>query len=69
MFRSKWREFPSAPCPPPPKKKLDNNSRLDVFEIPRLPDILPSPIPSRAKDLSAPRVCGLYGSENKQVHP
>ena len=39
------------------KKKLDDSSRLDVVEIARVPDMLPSlfPPPGRAKDLSAPR--------------
>ena len=37
-------------------KKLDDNSRLDVVEIARVPDMFPSfSLPVRAKDLSAPR--------------
>ena len=52
MFLSEWREFPSAPCLA--EKKLDN-SCLDVVEIARVPDMLPSFfLPGRAKDLSAP---------------
>jgi len=34
---------------------LDDSSRLDVVEIERVPDMLPSLVPSRDKDLSAPR--------------
>ena len=34
MFLSEWRAFPSAPCLAG-KKKLDDNSRLDV-EIARV---------------------------------
>ena len=45
MFLSEWREFPSAPCFAG-KKKLDDSSRLDVVEIARVPDILPSMFPS-----------------------
>jgi len=43
MFLSEWREFPSAPCLAGVKKnkKLDS-SRLDVVEIARVPDMLPS---------------------------
>ena len=44
MFLSEWPEFPSAPCLAG-KKKLDG-SRLDVVEIPRIPDMLPSLFPS-----------------------
>jgi len=40
MFLSGWREFPSASCLAG-KKKLDI-SRLDVVEIARVPDLLPS---------------------------
>jgi len=55
MFLSEWREFPSAPCLAG-GKKLDDSSRLDVVEIVRVPDTLPSLFPpGRAKDLSAPR--------------
>jgi len=45
MFLSEWREFPSAPCLAGGKKKLDS-SRLDVAEIARVPDMLPSLFPS-----------------------
>ena len=38
MFRSEWREFPSALCLAE-KKKLDDISRLDVVEIVRVPDM------------------------------
>jgi len=41
MFISEWREFPSAPCLAG-KKKLDDSSNLDVVEIVRVPDMLPS---------------------------
>jgi len=40
MFLSEWREVPSAPYLAG-KKKLDS-SRLDVVEIARVPDMLPS---------------------------
>jgi len=54
MFLSDWREFPSAPFLAG-KKKLDDSSRLDVVEIARVPEMLPSlfPLPGRAKDLPA----------------
>jgi hypothetical protein len=59
MFLSEWREFPSAPCLAEGKKHthtLDGSLGLDVVEIARVPDMLPSLFPSlRAKDLSAPR--------------
>ena len=42
MFRSEWCEFPSEPCLAGGKKKLDDSSRLDVFEIARVPDMLPN---------------------------
>ena len=42
---SEWREFPSAPCLAR-GKKLDDSSRLDVVEIARVPDMLPSLFPS-----------------------
>jgi len=45
MFLSEWREFPSAPCLAG-GKKLDESSRLDVVEIARIPDMLPSLFPS-----------------------
>jgi len=45
MFLSKWREFPSAPCLAE-KKELDDSSRLDVAEIARVLDMLPSLCPS-----------------------
>jgi len=37
-------EFPSAPCLV--RIKLDDSSRLDVVEIARIPDMLPSLFPS-----------------------
>ena len=40
MFLSEWREFPSTPYLA--GKKRDDSSRLDVVEIARVPDILPS---------------------------
>ena len=46
MFLSEWREFPSAPCLAGGKKKLDDSSRLDVVEIARVRDVLPSSFPS-----------------------
>jgi len=45
MFLSEWREFPSASCLAG-GKKLDESSRLDVVEIARVPDLLPSLCPS-----------------------
>jgi len=45
MFLSEWREFHSAPCLAG-KKELDSSSRLDVVEIARVPDMLPSLFPS-----------------------
>jgi len=45
MFLSEWREFPSALCLAG-GKKLNDSSRLDVVEIARIPDILPSLFPS-----------------------
>jgi len=45
MFLSEWREFPSATCLAG-KKTLDDSSRLDVVEIARVPDMLPSLFPS-----------------------
>jgi len=47
MFLSEWREFPSAPCLAG-EKKLDDSSRLDVVEIARVPEMLPSLFPSRS---------------------
>jgi len=44
MFLSAWREFPSAPCRA--GKNLDESSLLDVVEIARVPDMLPSLFPS-----------------------
>jgi len=46
MFLPQWREFPSAPCLAGGKKELDGSSRLDVVEIARVPDMLPSLFPS-----------------------
>jgi len=45
MFLSEWSEFPSKPCLAG-RKKLDDNSRLDVVEIARVPDMLSSLFPS-----------------------
>jgi len=45
MFPSEWREFLSSPCRAE-KKKLDESLRLDVVEIARVPDMLPSLFPS-----------------------
>jgi len=45
MFLSELPEFPSAPCLAG-KKKIDDSSRLDVFEIARVPDMFPSLFPS-----------------------
>jgi len=45
MFLSEWRDFPSAPCLAG-KEKLDVSSRLDVVEIARFSDMLPSLFPS-----------------------
>jgi len=60
MFLSGWREFPSAPCLA--GKKLDDSSRLDVVEIARVPDMLPSffSFLVGAKDLSAPQYKQLF---------
>ena len=44
IFLSEWRKFPSTPCLA--GKKLDDSSRLDVVEIARVPDMLPSLFPS-----------------------
>jgi hypothetical protein len=44
MFLSEWHEFPSVPCFA--GKKLDDSLRLDVVEITRVPDMLPSSFPS-----------------------
>jgi len=41
MFLSEWREFPLASCLAG-KTELDDSSRLDVVEIARVPDMLPS---------------------------
>ena len=45
MFMSERREFPSASCLAG-KKKLDDSSHLEVVEIARVPDMLPSLFPS-----------------------
>jgi len=45
MFLSEWREFLSAPRFAG-KKSLGENSRLDIVEIARVPDMLPSLFPS-----------------------
>ena len=44
MFLSEWLEFPSAPCFA--GKKLHDSKRLDVVEIARVSDMLPSLFPS-----------------------
>ena len=41
MFLSKWREFALQE-----KRKLYDSSRLDVVEVARVPDMLPSLFPS-----------------------
>ena len=45
MFLSEWREFPSAPCLEG-TNKLDDISSLEVVEIARVSDMLPSLFPS-----------------------
>ena len=45
MFLSEWREFPSVPCLEG-GKEIVKSSRLDVVEIARVPDMLPSLFPS-----------------------
>jgi len=45
MFLSEWGEFSSALCLSG-GKKLDDISRLDVVEIARVSDMLPSLFPS-----------------------
>jgi hypothetical protein len=45
MYLSECREFPLAPFLAE-KEKLDGSSRLDVVEIARVPDMLPSLFPS-----------------------
>jgi len=45
IILSEWREFPSAPCFAE-KKKIDNSSRLDVVEIARVHEMIPSLFPS-----------------------
>ena len=46
MFVTEWREFPSASCFAGGEAKIDVSSRLDVVEIARAPDMLPSLFPS-----------------------
>ena len=46
IFMSEWREFPSAPYLV--GKKILDSSRLDVVEIARVPNMLPSLFPSRS---------------------
>ena len=52
MFLSEWCEFPSAPCLAGwvggwgGGGELDDNSRLGVAEIARVPDMFPSLFPS-----------------------
>jgi len=45
MFLSECSQFPLAPCLAG-EKKLDDISRLDVVEIARVSDMLPSLFPS-----------------------
>ena len=45
MFLSERRQFPSEPCLVG-RGGLDDSSRLDVVEIARVPDMLPSLFPS-----------------------
>jgi len=45
MFLSAWSDFLWR-LALQEKKKLDDSSRLDVVEIARVPDILPSLLPS-----------------------
>jgi len=45
MFLSEWCEFPSVPCLAGKKKFVDSLC-LDVVEITRVPDMLPSLFPS-----------------------
>ena len=45
MFLTEWREFSSVPCLAL-KKNLDDTSRLDVVEMARVPNMLPSLFPS-----------------------
>ena len=49
--RMAWISFGALPCKK--KKELDDSSRLHVVEIARVPDMLPSLFPDRAKDLSS----------------
>ena len=67
MFLSECREFPSAPCLA--EKNLDDSSRLDVVEIARVHDMLPSFfLFGRAKDLSASRyLCTHFWSYLAQL--
>ena len=44
MFLSEWREFPSASCLA--EKKNYDSSLLDIVEITRVPDMLPSLFPT-----------------------
>jgi len=63
MFLSEWYEFPSAPCLA--GKKLDGSTRLDVVEIARVPDMLPSLFASWSGYgvISTPvRYCGVQRS-------
>jgi len=68
MFLSEWREFPSAPCLT--GKKLDDSSRLDVVEIARAPDMLPSLFffPGRAKDISLPGNACYFCIKKTQIN-
>jgi len=44
MFLSEWREIPSVTYLA--GKKLDDSSRLNVVEIARVPDMIPTLFPS-----------------------
>jgi len=67
MFLSRWLEFPSVPCLAR-KKKLDDSSCLDVVEIARVSDMLPSFfLPGRAKDLPAPRLVMIVNSTSNRT--
>jgi hypothetical protein len=46
MFLSERREFLSDPCLAGGEEEFDDSSRLDVVEMARVPDMLPSSFPS-----------------------
>ena len=65
--RMAWISFGALPCR---KKKLDDSSRLDVVEITRVPDMLPSLfpfLPGRAKDLPALRYKDIFVLNSLQL--